>query len=189
MQTHRPKPIAAAAALGTLLALSACVPASSEEPMNTEQSNAAASQTGTTQASPQVILLNMLRVMDELVQLQGGEWTYEDDALFDPTSTAGYWGMTTCGDDINRQYSSAVLTGPGVSSPEDAAAAAAAHFAAQGFTETNKFESSIENNRYIVQTLSHPDGSAVFYQPGTGHSSINIESACSSDPGMDMRSQ
>ena len=56
---------AATAALGMLLALSACVPASSEEPMNTEQSNAAASQTGTTQASPREILLNMLRVMDE----------------------------------------------------------------------------------------------------------------------------
>ncbi|MCC3265295.1 hypothetical protein [Arthrobacter gengyunqii] len=155
--------------------------------MNTEQSNAAASQTGTTQASPQVILLNMLRVMDELVQLQGGEWTYEDDALFDPTSTAGYWGMTTCGDDINRQYSSTVITGPGVSSPEDAATRAAEHLEAQGFTETNKFESSIENNRYIVQTLSHPDGTSVVYHPGTGHSSINVHSACSSDPGMDMR--
>ena len=93
------------------------------------------------QTAPLDLLNQMLGLTDELARLQGGQWTYGNDTVFDPTDTSGYRGMLSCGDDNSRRFS-VLIFGPGVSSPEDATTAAAEHFAAQGFTETNKFESS-----------------------------------------------
>ncbi|MCC3274965.1 MULTISPECIES: hypothetical protein [unclassified Arthrobacter] len=128
------------------------------------------------------LLNQMLGLTDEFAQLHGGQWTYGNDTVFDPADTSGFRGMMSCGDDSRRF--SVLIFGPGVSSPEDATTAAAEHFAEQGFTETNKFESSAKGNRYLMQTLTDSEGNSVVYQAGTKRSSIDVHSACSSHPGM-----
>ncbi|MCC9177437.1 hypothetical protein [Arthrobacter sp. zg-Y750] len=138
------------------------------------------------QTAPLDLLNQMLGLTDELARLQGGDWTYENGVVFDPARTTSYRGTLSCGDDNSRRFS-VLIFGPGVPSPEDATTAAAEHFAAQGFTETNKFESSAKGNRYLMQTLSDSEGNSVVYQAGTKRSSIDVESSCSSHPGMAER--
>ncbi|MCC9174453.1 hypothetical protein [Arthrobacter sp. zg-Y179] len=128
----------------------------------------------------------MLRVTDELSRLQGGAWEHEGGKPFDVNRTAGFRGALTCDDEVSRSFSTQILC-PGVSDPEEATTAAAEHFASQGFKETNKFESSVDGNRYVVQTLSRADGAYMVYQPGTGHSAIEAGSSCSTHPGMTER--
>ncbi|MDK1327984.1 hypothetical protein [Arthrobacter sp. zg-Y1143] len=138
------------------------------------------------QTAPLDLLRQMLGLTDELARFHGGQWTHENGVVFDPASTAGYRGVLSCGDDSSRHFTVHIF-GPGVSDPEAATRAAAEHFADQGFSEANNFESTAKDNRYFVQTLTHPDGTSVIYHPGTKHSSIDVESACSSHPGMAER--
>ena len=138
------------------------------------------------QTAPLDLLNQMLGLTDELARLHGGQWTHENDTVFDPGDTSGFWGMMSCGHDSDRQFSVHIF-GPGVSSPEDATTAAASLLAEQGFAETNKFDDQINEDHYVIQTLSHPDGTSVVYTAGTDKSSINVHSACSSHPGMAER--
>ncbi|MDK1327986.1 hypothetical protein [Arthrobacter sp. zg-Y1143] len=138
------------------------------------------------QTAPLDLLNQMLGLTDELARLQGGDWTYENGVVFDPARTTGYRGTLSCGDDNSRRFS-VLIFGPGVPSPEDATAAAAKHLSAQGFAETNKFDDRIDRERYVIQTLSHPDGTTIVYEAGTDKSSIDVHSACSSHPGMAER--
>lgn len=119
---------AASAALGALVSLSACSASSSSPDPETTSSAAA----------PRDVLLEMLRVTDELSRLQGGAWEHEGGKPFDVNRTAGFRGALTCDDEVSRSFSTQIL-GPGVSDPEEATTAAAEHFASQGFKETNKF--------------------------------------------------
>ena len=71
------------------------------------------------QTAPLDLLNQMLGLTDELARLQGGQWTYGNDTVLDPTDTSGYRGMLSCGDDNSRRFS-VLIFGPGASSPEDA---------------------------------------------------------------------
>ena len=135
------------------------------------------------QTAPMDLLNQMLVLTDELARLHGGQWTYGNDTVFDPTDTSGFRGMMSCGEDSSRRFN-VLIFGPGVPTPEDATAAAAKHLSAQGFAETNKFDDRIDRERYVIQTLSHPDGTTIVYEAGTEKSSIDVHSACSSHPGM-----
>ena len=135
------------------------------------------------QTAPLDLLNQMLGLTDELARLQGGEWTYENGVVFDPARTTGYRGTLSCGEDSSRRFSVHIF-GPGVSSPEDATTAAVEHFAEQGFVEANKFDDQIDEDHYVIQTLTHQDGTSAVYTAGTDKSSINVRSACSGHPGM-----
>lgn len=181
--------LAARAGIGLLamsLTVAGCaVPLPSKEPMNTH------SQTQDQSQPASVMFEQMMTLSDETVRFHGGPWTHgnEEATPWNPTETAGYRSQRCPGSKEFFRYAM-TLYGPAVEDPEQAAEKYVAHFAQQGFTEFNRFESEVAEEFgggwYIIVSVKNAEGTTLVYQAGTHLSSLSFEGACSNDPAMDI---
>jgi hypothetical protein len=130
------------------------------------------------------ILDRVLALASETTNLHGGTWTLLDGTNWDPADTSGYVGQY-CDESHTAQRYSLGLLGPAVKQPEKALEEAAAYFKQQGFTEDNRFESTLGDDRYLVFSLVAEDTTHIVYKPGTHGSALTIDSQCTTDPAMD----
>lgn len=129
------------------------------------------------------VLDRVLALAAETTNLHGGNWTFLDGTTWDPADKSGYIGEY-CDESHTAQRYSLGLLGPAVQQPEEALEEAAAYLEQQGFTEDNRFESTLGDDRYLVFSLFDEASTHVVYKPGTHRSALTIDSECTVDPAM-----
>ncbi|GAB3523651.1 hypothetical protein [Arthrobacter monumenti] len=135
---------------------------------------------------PTTVVKNMHDVTSQIVEIHGGDWTYNDGTTpWKKEATEGYNSQTTCPEEDASRFEVS-LVGPPVDSPEDAVAKVKTHFKDEDFTVTNRFSGTVKNGKVIVFSMGTDDGTAFVYQPGTRASGLLVKSECSTHSDMDQ---
>ena len=117
-----------------------------------------------------------LDLVGELTELHGGPWLLSDGSPFDPTAISAFQRQQTCGS--GKLEYGMTLNGPPVEDVHNAVKAAEQQAAPEGFSVTALRKRLQGENPMVSQTLSHADGTRIFYLPGQAGSTITVSTAC-----------